>query len=180
MSKHFDLTRLETLIKDSIKVMDLDLSGLNVLTEAASGNFVSTCLIAAMANANKVIAVTKDSSYGSANQVIDFCQNNANSLSINNIEFTDQPPHEVAKGINIVTNLGFVRPINKQLIDELPSNAVISLMWEPWELREEDIDVNYCVSKDIPVIGTNERDTRLNTYKSVSYTHLTLPTKRIV
>ena len=49
--------------------MDLDLSGLTVLTEAASGSFISTPLMAAAAGA-KVIAVTKSSQFGKSKDMI--------------------------------------------------------------------------------------------------------------
>ena len=41
----------------------------------------------------------------------------------------------------IVTNSGNLRPLDAELIGRLPSNAVIALMYEAWELRQTDIDL---------------------------------------
>lgn len=167
MKNNFDLNRISYLIDKSIKSMGLDLTDLTVLTEAASGNFISTCLIAAKANARKVYAITKDSRYGSANEVISFCKDNALKLGLKNIEFSNKSACNFSSEADIVTNLGFVRPIDKNLIANLPRHAVIALMWEPWELRSSDIDIDFCRYKEIPVIGTRETDKRLNTFKYV-------------
>ena len=163
----FDLKRLNKLIDKSIDLFELDLTDLTVLTEGASGNFVATSLIAAKANAKRVYAITKDSKYGNSEDVIDFCNRCAKRLGLKKIVYSKSSPAEFASMCDIVTNLGFVRPINKDLIDKLPTTASISLMWEPWELRKSDIDIDYCHEKSIPVIGTNESDTRLSTFKYV-------------
>ena len=167
MKNNFDLDRISYLIDKSIKTMDLDLTGLTVLTEAASGNFISTCLIASKAKAKKVYAVTRDSRYGSADEVISFCKDSALKLRLKNIEFSEKPAINFASKSDIVTNLGFVRPIDQDLIAKLPKHSVIPLMWEPWELRSSDIDINFCKYREIPVIGTRETDERLNTFKYV-------------
>jgi len=52
----------------------------------------------------------------------------------------------------------------------MKENSVICLMWEPWELRHKDIDLDACLNRCIPVIGTNERDERLQTYSYVAMT----------
>ncbi len=163
----FDLKRLDKLIDKAINLFELDLTDLTVLTEGASGNFVATSLIAAKANAKKVYAITKDSKYGNSDDVIDFCNRCSERLGLKKIEYSNSSPSVFADKCDIVTNLGFVRPINKELIDKLPITASVSLMWEPWELRKSDIDIDYCHQKSLPVIGTNEGDARLNTFNYV-------------
>jgi prolipoprotein diacylglyceryltransferase len=49
--------------------MELDLSGLVVLTEAATRNYVYTTIIAAMAGARIVYGLTQNSNYGSVQEV---------------------------------------------------------------------------------------------------------------
>ena len=49
-----NIKRIEKLIPDAIDTYDLDLSGLTVFTEAASGNYVVTPLIAALAGSDRV------------------------------------------------------------------------------------------------------------------------------
>ena len=64
MRKIEDSVRAMRLMQQSIQKMKLDLRGMTVLTEAASGYFIVTPLIAALAGAQKVYAVVKDTGYG--------------------------------------------------------------------------------------------------------------------
>ena len=59
--------------------------------------------------------------------------------------------------VDIVTNSGHLRPLTAALIDHMPSSAVIALMFEAWEFRPEDIDLQACARRGIPVVGVNER-----------------------
>ncbi len=65
-----DPARLVGLIRRTSAFLELDLSGLVVLTEAASGPYVVTPIIAALAGAARVIALTAPSRYGSIEAVI--------------------------------------------------------------------------------------------------------------
>ncbi|MCX7669243.1 MAG: hypothetical protein N2439_04145, partial [Anaerolineae bacterium] len=65
-----DPARVVGLIRRTITFFELDLSGLVVLTEAASGPYVVTPIIAALAGAARVIALTATSRYGSVEAVI--------------------------------------------------------------------------------------------------------------
>lgn|GEM_PF-5393232 len=56
-------------MRHSIRVFSLDLGKFIVLTEAASGFYALTPLIAALAGAKAVLALTRDSRYGSAAEV---------------------------------------------------------------------------------------------------------------
>ena len=71
--------------------------------------------------------------------------------------------------MDLVTNTGFVRPIDNNLINSLSSNAVISLMWEPWEIRKNEIDLEKIKEKGIKIFGTNESDYRLKTMNYLGY-----------
>lgn len=82
---------------------------------------------------------------------------------VNNIE--DVPLEET----DIVTNTGFIRPINRNIIERLSSNCVIPLMWEPWEHRPAELDIDACVDKGIKVYGTNESDERLRTMEYIGF-----------
>src|SRR5215467_11511518 len=62
--------RVHRLIPDVVKRQGLDLSGLCVLTEAGSSHFALTPAIALAAGASRVLAVTRDSSYGRATEII--------------------------------------------------------------------------------------------------------------
>jgi hypothetical protein len=152
-------------MRSAIDDLGLDLRGVSVLTEAASGPFAVTPVLAAMAGAERVFAVGRDSQWGH------FADVTANILSLaavagcsEKIEFGDRPAIEYAPYANVVTNLGFVRPINAALVAQLPGDAAVPLMWEPWEYRHEDIDLSACRVRRIPVLGTNECHPRLQIF----------------
>jgi hypothetical protein len=62
--------RVARIIRDTIDFLELDLSGWTVLTEAASGPYVVTPVIAALAGAKRVLALTRDSHHGSVETVM--------------------------------------------------------------------------------------------------------------
>lgn len=147
------------IVKDTIEKLELKLEGLTILVECASGFYSYTPIIALLAGAERVFVCGKDTRYGK------FDDNKTNILTIANSFlldtskfsfFRDHVPEEFIKEIDIVTNTGQIRPITKEFIECMNSTAVISLMWETWEFRKEDLDIVACQKKAIPVIGTNE------------------------
>jgi hypothetical protein len=162
-----DDERLLRLIDRARDDMALDLGGLTVLTEAASGPFICTALTAARAGA-AVVAVTRSSEYGTAADVITRGTRLARLGSVaDRITFAEGDALPFADRADIVTNLGFVRPMTRAFVERLPRHAVIALMWEPWEARAGDIDYAACREHGVPVIGTNEHHPRLQTFEYV-------------
>ncbi|MBT5073845.1 MAG: hypothetical protein HOH18_01300 [Kordiimonadaceae bacterium] len=162
---------MQSIITD----LDIDLKGMTILTECASNLFAVTPLIAALAGADRVIAIAKDSQYGLANDNISSLNAWSKDLGIEDkIYATTEPAHLFAKDANIVTNLNFLRPIGNQIIENLPSDCCIPLMWEPWEFREEDLDLELCDKHSIPVLGTNETNPRLEIFRYVGLLALKL------
>ena len=166
---------LAARIDGAIKKIEPDLRGQQVLTEAASGPFISTAVIAALAGAEKVIACTRDSRWGTADEIAGLMNKLATYFGVRNqVEVSTRSAVDMAQGVDVVTNLGFVRPISRQLIERLPAHAAIALMWEPWEFREEDIDLVAATEFDIPIIATNEHHPNLATFKAVGMLALKL------
>jgi hypothetical protein len=166
--------RVERLIDEAIRSFSLDLGGVTVLTEAASGPFVVTPLIAARAGGS-VIAVTRDSRFGTAAQVCSYTEEWARRLGLEDeIEIHVGPSLDRAGDADVITNLGFVRPIDAAFVSQMRAGAAVSLMYEPWEVRPEDVDVRACRQADVPVLGTNERDERLQTFGFVGMLALKL------
>ncbi|MEJ5197352.1 MAG: hypothetical protein WHX53_00370, partial [Anaerolineae bacterium] len=239
-----DPRRLVGLIRRTIAFLDLDLSGLVVLTEAASGPYVVTPIIAALAGAARVIALTAASRYGSVEAVVaethalaDLCgvgvqvadasaaargdenlrsngfsrsgQPGATKVATTKERIlrtdvhaaagatTDENAHrtrafrrllssrgqpaeasspdrqeaifgtgsvevytvrrlELFAAADIITNLGFVRPIDAAAVAAMKPTAVVPLMCEGWEIRPGDVDLEACRARGIPVIATNE------------------------
>jgi hypothetical protein len=146
-----DLIRERALAGRLIEHFGLDLEGLTVLTEAASGPYLPTPLIAALAGA-RVIAATRDSRYATAAEVRRATEAAAEQWGVA-VEVTEEPD---AAGADIVTNSGFVRPIDAALIATMKPTAVVPLMWETWEFRPGDVDLDACRARGILVLGTCE------------------------
>lgn len=158
--------RVRRLIEDSIKFNNLDLTGLIVFTEAASRNYVVTPIIAAKAGA-KVYAITSDSPYGKAKGIEDFTYNFAEFCGVKDkITVVFEKKKEIIKQANIITNLGFVRPIDKGFVEMLNEKAVIPYMYESWEYRKGDIDIEVCASRNIPVMATDESALGLEVFEN--------------
>lgn len=156
--------RIERLIHDTLKQLNLNLSGITVLTEAASGYFALTPIIAALAGAD-VIAVYKDTKYATSNEILALFDNLLTRLNIGSkVRLTDDK-YLNSETVNIVTNLGNVRPIDERLVSKLPKDSVVALMWEAWELRVEDIDKEACQRYSVPIIATNEQWDHMHIFK---------------
>ena len=166
------MKRLIKLIKDSVNKFQINLEGFSVLTEAATGNYVCTPILAALAGA-KVYALAKESKFGTIDQIESEIGSIAKILNINKwISIIKSMDEIELEGIDVVTNTGFVRPIDRSLIDKLKPGCVIPLMWEPWEYRPNELDLDRAISKGLKVYGTNETDPRLQTMRYIGMTVL--------
>ena len=152
------------LIQSAIEALNADFAGLTVLTEAGSNHYLLTPLIAAIGGAEKVLVLTRDSRYGRADSIVRQLLDLAKDWNVDaGIAVLSGRSDPRIANADVVTNLGFVRPIDKDLIDRLKPTAAIPLMWETWEYREADLDLQYCRLKGIPVLGTDESHPFLRT-----------------
>jgi hypothetical protein len=157
--------RLIRLMRESIARCDLMLNGLTVLTEAATGAYVVTPLLAAMAGARRVCAVAKDSRFGSASDTADLTYALARKIGVERrIEIVDSLTHQMLAAADIVTNSGHVRPITAAMISHMRRSAVVPLMYESWEFRSSDLDLAACWNCGIRVGGTNERHAAIGVF----------------
>lgn len=166
--------RLSELIRRTIDFLELDLRGLVVLTEAASGPYVVTPIIAGLAGADRVIALTRASRYGTVETVTAQTQALAELCGVKvvgssgarsgdggarpapTVELHADRTLDLFATADIITNLGFVRPIDGDVIAAMKPTAVVPLMCEGWEIRSGDVDLAACRARGIPVIATNE------------------------
>jgi len=156
------------LVQKSIRKFDLNLSRLKVLTEAASGYYALTPLIAAMAGAERVYALTRDSRYGNAEAVSKLTMTLAKGWDIEDRIDVLVSREDARIGLaDIITNLGFVRPLDAYFLGRLKRNVVIPLMFETWEYREGDLNLPECRKLGIPVLGTNEHHPDLRTFEYI-------------
>ena len=153
-----DPRRLAALIQVAVERCQLDLTGKVVLTEAACGAYVVTPILAACAGAKRVYATTKSTAHGTIDEVV------AQTLAVaqlagvrDRIEIvTGRSPGIVAQA-DIITNSGHVRPIDREMIGWMKPSAVVSLMYEAWEFRKGDVDLDACRERRIRVGATDER-----------------------
>lgn len=161
----FDSDHVMALVRNAIKKTSLDLTGLTVLTEAATGFYSVTPVIAAEANAEKVFAFTRASEFGSAAEAAEATKMLAQHARLESrIEIIHGDLAASVPHAQIVTNSGHLRPIEAKTIDLLPEDAVIALMYESWEYRDGDIDLSACRRRQIPVIGVNELHPKLEVF----------------
>ena len=156
MNINSNLTISEYMIEDIIGKYDLDLSGLTVLTECANGAYTFNPIILLKSNVEHVFLFTRDSDFGSKQMVYENFQNLLPDSYLSRVTFLQDLDNLDKLGIDIVTNSGHLRPMDRKFLQQLPTSAVISLMWETWEFRPEELDLEFCKSRDILVLGTNE------------------------
>ena len=110
-----------------------------------------------MASARKVYAVTGDSRYASAGEVIETTVSAAAAAGVaDRVVATQTKERAHVSDSDIVTNSGFVRPIDSTMVGWMKPTAVVPLMWETWEFRGSDIDLEACRRREILVLGTDE------------------------
>jgi hypothetical protein len=151
-----DGRRLVRLMTAAVERCQLDLAGQVVLTEAASGAYAVTPVLAALAGA-QVYALAGATRYATAPELAAGTAELARLAGVaDQIELIPAKTPEVVGAAGIVTNSGQVRPIDAAMVGQLKSSAVIPLMYESWEYRGADVDLEACRSRGIPVAGTNE------------------------
>lgn len=150
--------RLSGLVRDAIGRCRLDLSGAVVLTEAASGAYVVTPVMAAMSGARKVFAVARPSRFGTVEDVADLTEGLARAAGVSGvIELITEKTPGIVSLADVVTNSGHVRPIDSEMVSLMKPTAVVPLMYESWEFRDSDVDLEACGRRGVAVAGTNER-----------------------
>lgn len=154
----YNLDRLVRLMRDGIQRCELDLRGSVVLTEAAVGAYVVTPILAAMAGAERVYALTRTTQYGTVEQVTAQTQEVAKRAAVDDrVKIIVDKTQDILGEADIVTNSGHVRPIDGTVVGRLKPTAVVPLMYESWEHRSTDVDALACSDRGIPLAGTNER-----------------------
>lgn len=161
----FAPARLCRLVREIVPTIGLDLAGLTVLTEAATGAYGVTPIIAAAAGARHVHAFVKPSRHGSIAEVRAWTETLARTAGVSGrISVIEHIPDELPGAVDIVTNSGHLRPIDADLIARLAPATVIALMFEAWELRAGDIDVEACRERSIRIVGVNERHRTIDVF----------------
>jgi hypothetical protein len=157
--------RLVRLMQEAIARCDLRLSGATVLTEAGSGAYLVTPVLAALAGADEVFALTKPTRYGDAEAITRETISLAQLAGVaQRVQVVTEKDRSMVAQADIITNSGHVRPIDAEMIGWMKPTAVISLMYETWEFRDADLDLAACQRRGIVVAGTNERHPAIDVF----------------
>ena len=150
---------LAPLMERRIAALGLDLTGLEVITEAATGAYAATAVIAAMAGAGRVLAVGRDTRrHGSFEDAATETLGLAAEAGVaGRIDVARGPAPERLATCDVLTNSGHLRPITRDVIEALPREAVVALMFEAWEFRAADLDLAACRERGVRVAAVNER-----------------------
>lgn len=153
------IKNISNYINQLVSKYKLNLSGLTVLTEAASGSYLYNPLIAAEAGAKAVYTFCRDTQYGKTKDIgkkmLSLSETQGRS---NSIKFITRKDAGIIIKADIVTNSGHLRPFTKEFMSKMKPTAVIPLMWEPWELRDTEIDIIAAKERGILIMGTNEHE----------------------
>ncbi len=150
-------TALLASIERRLAILRLNLQGLTVVTEAATGAYACAATLAALAGARTRV-FARPSRHGTAADAVEATQRLARRAGVSDrIEPIGTLEADALADCDILTNSGHVRPITAGMIAALPQRAVIALMFETWEFREADLDLAACRARGIRVAGVNER-----------------------
>ena len=141
--------------------MGVDLTGAVVLTEAATGPYVVTPVLAALAGAERVHAVTRTTRHGTVADVLAATTDLAERAGVAaRIAVHEELTADLAGTATVVTNSGHLRPLDRRLIGWLRQDAVVPLMFESWEidLGRDDVDLDALRARGVRFAGTNERN----------------------
>lgn len=146
-------------MRERIAALDLDLTGLTIVTEAATGAYACTAGLAAMAGARRIYALARDTArHGTAADAAAATLALAAEAGAEKVvTIIDWLEPEMLHNCDIITNSGHLRPIDGAMIEKLPARAVVALMFEAWEFRDADLDLIACRRRGIRVAAVNER-----------------------
>lgn len=157
--------QITRLIRREIERTRLDLKGLRVLTEASVGYRRVTPVIAALAGADEVYAVGRDSAAFSrkdAEEQTGYLADLARvGARVRLLSTRLQAPLDT---VDIVTDLPGVRPVDESIIRNIAESAAVSLMRGTTHWRPGDVDVATCRRRGIAVAGLDEEAVGLHRF----------------
>jgi hypothetical protein len=153
-------------VGEAVQRCELDLTGVRVLTEAATGTYVVTPVLAALAGA-EVVAMTSASRYGTVAEVTAATMTLAGAVGVaDRITITEERDPAHFAWADVVTNSGHLRPITGELAAAIAPGAVMPLMFEAWEIQAGrlDVDLDILLAKGVQIAGTNERHPHVDVF----------------
>ncbi len=137
--------------------LQLDLGGKTVLTEAATGPYAVTPVIAALAGAT-VYAYARTTRYGTSEEVFTETRELLRNLPRGaDVRLVEEVTPDMVADADVITNSGHLRPLDGHMLRHARDTVVVPLMYEAWEWRDADVDLEYLKSRGIAIGATNER-----------------------
>jgi hypothetical protein len=153
------------LIRREIERTRLDLKGLRVLTEASVGYRRVAPVVAALAGADEVYAVGRDSVTASRKETEEQTTYLAElarvGARVHVLPTRLQAPLET---VDVVTDLPGVRPVDESVIRNVAGTAAVTLLRGAAHWRPADVDVATCRRHGIAVAGVDEEAVGLHRY----------------
>ncbi|NLE23600.1 MAG: hypothetical protein GX624_12605 [Actinobacteria bacterium] len=153
------------LIRRAIDHARLDLKGLRVLTEASVGYRRVAPVVAALAGADEVYAVGRDSVAASRKEAEEqtayFAEIAHVSSRVKLLSTRLQAPLEA---VDIVTDLPGVRPVDESVLRTIADTAAVALLHGTAHWRASDVDVATCRRHGIAVAALDEEAIGLYRY----------------
>ena len=153
------------LLRRAIESTRLDLKGLRVLTEASVGYRRITPVLAALAGADEVYAVGRDSVAASRKEAEEqtayFAELARVGSRVKLLSTRLQAPLDT---VDIVTDLPGVRPIDESIVRNVAGSAAVTLMRGVAHWRGGDVDVATCRRHGVAVAGLDEEAVGLHRY----------------
>jgi len=161
-----DLKIIKNEIDKAIQDLQLKLGGLTILTEAASNIYFLAPVIALAAGAKKVYALSSTTKYSQFSDIAKGTYKIAEKLNLldSRLEIINKKHFEKYDEIDIVTNLGHVRPLDRTVLPKFRKGTIISYMCEAWEYRRADLDLKLCQKYNLKVYGINEEHPLVNCF----------------
>jgi hypothetical protein len=155
--QRFPSRQVLRLISAAIARHDLDLREMIVLTEAAVGYERVTPVIAALAGAQEVYAVGRDTPAAARRDAEAQTAGLARAAGVQErVHLLSTRLQAPLNTIDIITNLPGVRPIDEAVLRTLPATAAVSLMSSAAAWQAADVDVAACRRMGIAVAGIDE------------------------
>ena len=154
---NLDQAHLLNLLSLSCTALDLDLSGLVVLTGASDFHEELVASAAAFAGA-RVIAVSRESKRHTRRP--DGRQVSMVKLAeypdlANRIQIASRVDRRCWEDVDILVNSPLIEQMLGSIVELVPQTAVVALMAEPWELRPARVHVEECRRMGVKIAAPN-------------------------
>jgi hypothetical protein len=161
----FPAAQVLRLCSQAIAAHRLDLSGLRVLTEAGVGYRRVAAVVAALAGAPEVFAVSRDTVHAGRRDAEAQTEHLAKAAAVlRRLRLVPTRLQAPLDAVDVVTDLPGVRPIDESILRNLSDTAVVTLMRGVAQWRPADVDVAGCRRAGIAVAGLDEEAVGLLRY----------------